>query len=1075
MIASHLRSLLFALALLGAAVGLRAPFLHRAIWNLDEGSTFTMAEQVLHGDVLYRNAADNRSPLIPYLKAALFAVFGEWNAFAVHVVLALLLGACAIVLWRLARRLGDEPAGIAAALIFTLLSFVMLDGPDAISANTGWFLVVFSTLGYGAFVLALTKKSLPLGTLSGLSFGLSFLCKQPGLLDFGATWVVLALHSLATADSASRRAHLRLFVVLLVGFAVPVIAFVAYFAAHHALADARYYAFTYNSTIYIPEIPRLERLSMMRRPFELALQHAPAVFVLALGAAGALLLHVFRALRSAPLRTPLLPWLILGWSAAGIVSTGLSGRGFSHYSAQVVPGFSLAAGWAISRLIALRRPANRRIFRLFASAVVVLTALSLCYDYSRSARALSPDDDFPKEIGALIASHSAPSDRVFVWGYFPEFYYFARRLPATRFVYTVFVTGMIPWTNLDPLKDTSYASVPGSRDDLLADLERHPPTVILDAGASRGYLKYPLHDESALWRFVRAGFAQTEVGFTAKWGMRLFQKLQPAAPYTLPGDTPTSPAVALTGFSSLDRHEPPRLQVRAPAGASAIELYAGDQRIAALACPTDRPVDVLFFALPAAPGVLFRAAVVSPAGRQTSAPFDFNTFAARAAHPVIDGPALHVGPTTIRPNVIRREGAPSPSPSLPDVWRVDPPSEIAYDCPADLVAVSFIHGQEAAAQGKSDGYDLLVTFLTEDGRSYELHRQRLHPRTIGADQQPQSVRLILPPHLAGRLVFRFLAGENNSPDYDWIFFGQLKAETRGPALTLGDRFILPALGTGPDQSALRPLSPRRWATHAPTQLEWPRPAALAALDLTFGIDDGSYTAANGHSDGVIVSLDLVGDDGQSRRLFEKALWPFNHPEHRGPQHARVEIPPHVPGRLIYRVDPGPNHDLSWDWAWLDDPHGEGYGPAIEIDAAHRIVADSALAHDDQPAKRNGPDRWDGHADSELTFPRPANLRRVSFTYGLADGAARDEHGQQRSDGIVVTAVFTPEQGAPVELLRRTLDPFAEADDAGPQTATLKLPPWQPGRLTFRIDRGPAHNASYDWAYWGPFTGLLEDE
>ena len=100
--------IILVLVLIGTAYALRAPWLGRDNWSLDEGSTFTMAAQVRHGAVIYRDAADNRSPLVPYLKAAVFAVWGDWNAHAVHVALALLLGLCAVGLWRISRRLGDE-------------------------------------------------------------------------------------------------------------------------------------------------------------------------------------------------------------------------------------------------------------------------------------------------------------------------------------------------------------------------------------------------------------------------------------------------------------------------------------------------------------------------------------------------------------------------------------------------------------------------------------------------------------------------------------------------------------------------------------------------------------------------------------------------------------------------------------------------------------------------------------------------------------------------------------------------------------------------------------------------------
>lgn len=1063
--------LLFAFALLAAALGLRGPFLHRVIWNIDEGVTFTMAEQVLHGGVLYRDAADHRPPLIPYLKAALFAVFGEWNTFAIHLIVALLLGGCALALWSLARRLGDEPAGVAAAIVFTALSFVMLDPVDALSANTGWFLVAFSTAGFLAFSFAVTKRSLAVGLLSGGLFGLSFLCKQPGLLDFGVTWVLLGF--LAITQPADRRFHLRLWLAMLLGAAVPVGAFTIYFAAHGTLPDALYYAFTYNTKVYVPEVPLLGRLAMMRRPFELAFEFVPVALALVVGGAVALFVRTFRALRSGPDRLPLLPWLILGWAATGLVSTGLSGRGFSHYSIQIVPGFSLAAGWLIARLLEMRRSAGPWLARVVVS-VLILVSVLVGFDCVRRYRSVGLDESFGDRIGRLIARHSAPSDRVFVWGYSPELHVYARRLPASRFTYSNFLTGLIPWTNLDPFVDTTYAVVPGSREALVTDLRRHPAALIVDTGTSHGYLKYPLRDQPALWEITRTGYAQIDSDITSPIGIRLYRRLRDFAPASIAAGLPENADVAVTGFARLDSREPPQVRVRAPAGATAVELYSGEDRLAVLDCAPEQPVDALFFVGRISPGQSFRAVIHTPTGRSRSPALRFAAFVAQAAPPAIAGPALHVGGAEIIPAVERSDGAPSSSPSMPDTWRVDAPTRLVYPIPAGVDAVSFVHGQEAAAQGESDGYDLLVEFQDRSGASHRLDFQRLDPRTSSSDQRPQKRRLALPAHAGGQLIFRFLAGKQNNPDFDWIFFGQLRAETRGPAILLGDQLALPIEATGPEGHALPQLLPHRWATHSPTRLEWRRPDALATLDLTFGLDEGSYTAANGHSDGVEISLDLIGDDGQTRRLFAQTLWPFNHPEHRGPQHAHLDLPPHTPGRLVYRVDPGPHGDVSWDWAWLDDPIGEGWGPAIVIDAAHRLVPDSSRVLDGSPSKRDGPDRWGAHADSELVFSRPANLQQVTFTYGLADAAARDENGQRRSDGVAITVAFTPAGSeTPVTIFRRALDPFANASDFGPQTTTIDLPPWQSGRLVFRIDRGPNGDASYDWAFWGPFTGKTQ--
>ena len=108
------RSLLFALFLLAATFALRGPFLQRATWNLDEGITITAAQQICAGGVLYRDAADHRNPLVPYLKAALLAVCGDWNTVAVHVAIAVMVACGAFRPAAVSGELGPDPAPRAA-------------------------------------------------------------------------------------------------------------------------------------------------------------------------------------------------------------------------------------------------------------------------------------------------------------------------------------------------------------------------------------------------------------------------------------------------------------------------------------------------------------------------------------------------------------------------------------------------------------------------------------------------------------------------------------------------------------------------------------------------------------------------------------------------------------------------------------------------------------------------------------------------------------------------------------------------------------------------------------------------
>jgi hypothetical protein len=329
-------------ALLLVAWVLRSPFLGRNFWSVDEGVTFTMAEQVRHGAVLYRDAADHRSPLVPYLKAVVFLVSGDWNLHAQHAVIALLMGATAFGLLVIGRKLGDKHAGCWSALAFTLLVMVLPGPAEALAAHTESFLIVFSTLGFCLVACAVSSGGFLLGAAIGLAFSASSLCKQPGLLDFGVALVVLTL--LAWRNPPQRARLQRVLAGTAVGFAGLWGVACLYFGLNHAWSDVVYYAWTYNTQVYVPEVPLLQRLAGMQLIWNLTRQSTPAVLVLGVAGLCLGLTPIWRWFRRVGQPTsgtsaegagdaanggvPVLALLSIGWFAAGVWSTGLSGRPF---------------------------------------------------------------------------------------------------------------------------------------------------------------------------------------------------------------------------------------------------------------------------------------------------------------------------------------------------------------------------------------------------------------------------------------------------------------------------------------------------------------------------------------------------------------------------------------------------------------------------------------------------------------------------------------------------------------------------------------------------------------------------
>jgi hypothetical protein len=924
--------LFLALLLIGTAFGLRVSWLRRDIWNMDEGTTFTMAQQVRAGAVLYRDAADNRTPLVPYLKAAVLVVAGDWNARAVHVVVALLVGGAAVLLWQIARRLGDEVAGIAGAVACTAISFLLLDPMDALAAHTEWFMVFFTIPGYWFFVRSLERPGYWAGWPAGVCFGLACLCKQPAVFDLGVTLVLCGL--LGLTGRVGRGTLAALVAGEITGLVAVLGAALAWFASQGALGDLVFYAWTYNTKYYMPVVALSQRLGAMQLPFVLAARYAPAVLILGGAAAPALLWRVGRGLRQRPAEIPLLPWLILGATGAGLVATALSGRAFDHYCIQVIPGLSLACGWMAARMweFARNARANRSWQRWFFLALLALAAVSLSGSMYRRMGKFSRDDDYSRQVGDLVRRQTQPSERVFVWGFVPELYLFSQRLPCTRFLYANFLTGLIPWTNLDPMIDTSDKVVPGAWDRLWEDFQRWPPAMIIDTGGARGYLKYPLNRQTRLWDLVQHDFAQVEMGAETSWGVRLFRRLLPVEPAATPPATGTEGDAVQLAVSFPDLRSAPILTVSVPAGTTLVEIYENEHVCRRLALPSGPAAQVAFFLdheSPGAPPSRFQAAAYGSHSVALSRRREIS--ADDAARLQAPGPVLQFGGLKIPPleceTILKK-----PLNWNKGRWRMDPPSRLVFPRLPGMAALSFSYGMDQKSTDKSqtegrgsDGIDVIVTLEGSDGKATRLFWRRMDPLHLGSDVGPQTSYVTLPRDQPGQLVLAMTPGPNNDPSFDWSYWGELRAQPSGPDIKFGDRPIMALDSTTFNGEPMRDLGEGRWSAHAPSRVVYERPATLAAVTFSYGLDERAYADENGQrrSDGIGVAIDFEpAGRGQTQRLFDRLLDPFAHPADRGLQTNRVTLPPGLAGRLVFLITPGPQNNTSFDWAYWAEIRGE---------------------------------------------------------------------------------------------------------------------------------------------------------
>jgi 4-amino-4-deoxy-L-arabinose transferase-like glycosyltransferase len=425
-----------ALVFLLLAVVTHLPSLVRTeVLNPDEAFLATQAQVLNDGGRLYHDVVDRKPPIVPYIYAAVFRVTGSddlvWVrvlAIGVYVVSALLLAAIA------RRRWGDK-AGLAAGVLYLVASGgLVLE--DSQPAN---FEVFMTPLICAAMYFGDRERT----TTSGVFAALATLAKQTA-----------ATTMLPLAWMSWRRERMRGLVRLGAAFVIPVVVAAVLFG----WGDFMFWVFT-GTGGYLDA----------SGSWGVATNRGLASTAIFLGANFAALLLVIVGVRR--WREDLDLWL---WLAGAFIGVAAGFRFFGHYFLQLGPPFAVLAAGTLAR----ERPKVWiRTAVLAGASVIVFVALGL----TAHPILLHPYD----RIAAAIDDRTEPSDRIFVWGQFPQAYWASDRLPATRFLTAGFLTGSSGGRSSAHV-GMQYA-VEGAWDDFRSDLAARPPALIVDVSRDTPY------------------------------------------------------------------------------------------------------------------------------------------------------------------------------------------------------------------------------------------------------------------------------------------------------------------------------------------------------------------------------------------------------------------------------------------------------------------------------------------------------------------------------------------------------------------------------------------------------------
>jgi dolichyl-phosphate-mannose-protein mannosyltransferase len=450
-------------------------FFHRLL-DGDEAIYGSIAALMNGGGALYADGGvDNKPPGIFWVYAATFHVAGTYQMTAIHAVGLLVMVATCVILFIIGRSLAGIRAGLLSALIYGILTGA--GNPRLLASNTELFMMLPLT---ASVLLMLQRRWL----WSGMLLAAAGAFRQSAAINLLLVPVAIVL--LEPADKRLRVAGL-----FAAGLAGALLAGAFVLAVTGSLQG--FWTWTvgslygYASTNWTPAFVWMRARDSVV-PF---VASGLVIWVAALVVAWR-----WRRLASGER-------LMVAWLAVSVPGSLAGGHLSWHYFIQVMGPLALLAAFAIDRGL------NTQHKRWVAGAAVVglaapaigwgtfdLVSDPLTYDFNAPA----PQHE---KVATYIRAHTAPGDRVFVWGNWPALYVESDRIMASRF--PGFLRGFARGSDLPPNNwDTTAEVWPA----LKADLNRNMPALIVDTAAAgwSDFSMYPMSNYPVLWDFVRTNY-----------------------------------------------------------------------------------------------------------------------------------------------------------------------------------------------------------------------------------------------------------------------------------------------------------------------------------------------------------------------------------------------------------------------------------------------------------------------------------------------------------------------------------------------------------------------------------------
>lgn len=446
---------------LGAATLIaRAPgIIYTGLFDRDEAFLQVMGDVVGRGGQMYVDVIDRKPPVVPYLYALVEQVSVDMRY--VRLLCALLIFLSGVVIVALVQRLtADRRAALAAGVLAVLGTALFLPA-DAQAANFElWGLLPASAAVLAVVSARSSRWPRPVLLLAaGACVAIAANCKQP----FIVVMVPVTFEALRAPSVRVRSA-------LTVGAGVVM----ATLPLLVLVDPSRMWRWGWadNGDYLNGGVSTVRALAVgLGLSVVFALFHLPVLY----------------GVWAAAVRRVRIDPVLLVWLGVSVLVLPIGLRFFGHYYQQLVPPLAAITGVALA---AASRPVWRIMGGLTAATTVVALVLALVHPADLS--------NFTA-VGRYVQRTTPSDEPILVWGALPDVYVSADRAPTGIFLHHGYLTGN--WASRATVLDPTIVEREPYRSRwlmFLADLDEHPPAVIIDAArpgtdwAGYGPEKYPL-------------------------------------------------------------------------------------------------------------------------------------------------------------------------------------------------------------------------------------------------------------------------------------------------------------------------------------------------------------------------------------------------------------------------------------------------------------------------------------------------------------------------------------------------------------------------------------------------------